>query len=71
MRHARLVLVIVFLGSAGCASGARPWQRELLAKPKMQIAPDRLSTICEQHVYDYREGSAGGYGAGGGGCGCN
>ena len=73
MRSARVAFLIVALAAAGSGScaGARPWQRELLAKPKMQVAPDRLSTLCEQHVYEYREGSAGGYGAGGGGCGCN
>lgn len=55
---------------AGCA-GARPWERENLARPMMQFDPDPDATLVEQHVYQYREGSAGGYGGGGGGCGCN
>jgi hypothetical protein len=54
----------------GCA-GARAYERGPLAKPKMQLQPDPDATLIEQHVYEYREGSAGGYGGGGGGCGCN
>ena len=60
-----LILLLV-----GCA-GARPWQREHLANAKMQFDPEPESTLLEQHVYQYREGSTGGYGGGGGGCGCN
>lgn len=71
MRRVILAVVLGALG-AGCATArVEPWQRERLAKPKMQVAPDRLGTIVELHVYEYREGSTGGYGSGGGGCGCN
>jgi hypothetical protein len=49
----------------------RPYQRETLAQPRMQLDPDPEATLVEQHVYNYREGSTGGYGGGGGGCGCN
>ena len=72
MSQGRLILAaaVALLIGAGCAP-VKPWQRELLAKPKMQLDPDPEATLLEQHVYEYREGSAGGYGAGGGGCGCN
>lgn len=64
-------MVLLFaLALAGC-TGARPWERGNLAKPKMQLAPDPEAALLEQHVFAYREGSAGGYGGGGGGCGCN
>jgi len=56
---------------AACAPTTAAWQREKLAKQKMQMAPDRLAELCAEHVFEYREGSTGGYGAGGGGCGCN
>ncbi|HWO27117.1 MAG TPA: DUF4266 domain-containing protein [Kofleriaceae bacterium] len=66
--RAWLALVITAL-AAGC--GVRANQRGQLAKPKMQFNPAPEATQLEQHVYSYREGSAGGYDAGGGGCGCN
>ncbi|MFT3696199.1 MAG: DUF4266 domain-containing protein [Kofleriaceae bacterium] len=62
----RIALVIAI---AGC--GVKPYQREQLAKPKMELDPAPETTLVEQHVYEYREGSTGGYGGGGGGCGCN
>lgn len=65
------LLALGGLAVGGCASAPKPWQRERLAKPKMQMAGDRLGTLLELHVYEYREGSVGGYGMGGGGCGCN
>lgn len=61
---------VVLLLLAGCA-GARPYQREHLAAPCMQFDADPMAVLLQQHVYDYREGSTGGYGGGGGGCGCN
>lgn len=64
----RAVLLLVAL--AGCA-GARPYERGRLAAACMQFDPDPLAALLEQHVFDYREGSTGGYGGGGGGCGCN
>jgi len=70
MTYFRFLLLALLSASAGCAE-VKPWQRELLAQPKMQLDPDPNATLLEQHVYEYREGSTGGYGAGGGGCGCN
>ncbi len=65
-----LVLGVLATALVGCV-GARPWEREELAAPRMQFDPEPEATLLEQHVYSYREGSAGGYGGGGGGCGCN
>jgi hypothetical protein len=65
-----LCVLLLAVAGAGCA-GVKPWERELLAKPKMMMDADPEAALLEQHVYDYREGSAGGYGGGGGGCGCN
>ncbi|MFO0550499.1 MAG: DUF4266 domain-containing protein [Polyangiaceae bacterium] len=56
--------------SSGCVRVA-PYQRAWLSKPAMQIEPNPQATTTEQHVYEYREGSAGGHGTVGGGCGCN
>jgi hypothetical protein len=63
------ILLLAVLAS-GC-SGVKPYQREKLAKPKMQFDTQPEATQLEQHVFEYREGSFGGYGGGGGGCGCN
>lgn len=55
---------------AGCVQ-VKPYQRGRLAKPKMQLQRDAQANEMEQHIYESREGSAGGYGGTGGGCGCN
>jgi hypothetical protein len=67
--------IVVFLAlAAACASGCArvsPWQRETLARPPLQEPPWPVLRRGEQHVFEIREGSQGGYGAAGGGCGCN
>jgi hypothetical protein len=55
---------------SGCAS-VKPWERETLSRPGMQIDPDPLMTACDDHIYFSREASKGGRSFGGGGCGCN
>lgn len=62
--------------SALCASGCaikptQPWEKQYLARPDMQFDYDKLDAKNIQHVYFSKEGAAGGYGIGGGGCGCN
>jgi uncharacterized protein DUF4266 len=67
------VAVLLGLGIAlsGCVS-VQPWERGIQAKRCMQINPDPTATAFEQHVFEYREGSSGGYETvGGSGCGCN
>jgi hypothetical protein len=48
----------------------KPYQRELLAQPGMSLDPTPASD-ADQHMLQSREGSFGGYGSAGGGCGCN
>lgn len=56
----------------GCGRYAvRPDEKEYLADRIMQFDVDTQETADDQHVLTNREGSTGGYGAGGGGCGCN
>ncbi len=68
-----LVIMLSLLLFTGCASMERvqPWEREVLASPIMQLEPDALEASMDEHIFSTREGSAGGYGAAGGGCGCN
>ena len=59
--------------AGGCASldPPKPWEKQYLARPDMQFDADKLDAKNIQHIYFSKEGSAGGYGVGGGGCGCN
>jgi hypothetical protein len=71
VRPAALVLLAVAV--TGCATMAppQPWEKGTLARPEMQFDPDPLDTKITQHIYTSKEAATGGYGAGGGGCGCN
>ena len=63
-------LVSVFL--TGCAmSPPQAWQKGALAKPEMSMNYDPLDQAFTQHIYTSKESASGGYGVGGGGCGCN
>ncbi len=57
-------------GAAGCAR-VKPYQRENLARRSMERDRGRGETRFEQHARGSREGSDGGSGEAGGGCGCN
>ncbi len=56
------------LGS--CAS-VNVWQRDILAKPEMQLDNQANDKEIDDHIYFSKEASSGGRGFGGGGCGCN
>ena len=55
---------------AGCVT-TRPWQRERLADPMMSPDGDGDRESLRNHMLGTREGAPGGFGRGGGGCGCN
>jgi hypothetical protein len=56
----------------GCANlGVQPWEREVLARDDMQLDVNALDTAFDDHIYFSKEGTSGGRGFGGGGCGCN
>lgn len=70
--------VVAALGAAavlGACAMPQPWvkpyERERLANPVMQAQRDALSDKHFEHVREVREGSRGGTGVQGGGCGCN
>ena len=58
---------------SGCSSAGpvNAWEKGNLAKPMMTFESDPLDQRFVQHVYGSKENSSGGYGVGGGGCGCN
>jgi hypothetical protein len=64
-------LALVFLALvSGCATVA-PQQRAILADPTMQFAAEAKHDAALRHAIENREGSMGGTGVSGGGCGCN
>ena len=68
-------------GLAGCLAGIvlqlgacaapQPWERGHLARPEMALEPYPLEASFRQHTFFSKEAVTGGYGIGGGGCGCN
>jgi len=66
-----LALVAATSGCATTALQVQPWDRDLLAEPKMRFVPYPMLNDIDEHIYFSKEGSAGGQGVGGGGCGCN
>ena len=65
-----VVRIVIALLLSGCVRVAAH-QREYLAKPAMDPEQDPTEQKLDAHVSEYREGSIGGTGVGGGGCGCN
>jgi hypothetical protein len=63
-----LILAAVFV--SGCATVA-PQQRAILADPTMQFSGEAKHDAALRHAIENREGSMGGTGVSGGGCGCN
>lgn len=58
------------LALSGCAT-VQPWERDVLARPEMSLDANPLEAATDDHIYFSKEGSSGGRGFGGGGCGCN
>ena len=69
MKRLIAAALIASIGAAGCAS-VQPWQRGRLADECMMFDPDTGQTAYAAHWQESREGSAGGSGVQGGGCGC-
>jgi hypothetical protein len=65
-----LVLVALALASSACVT-VRAQQRAVLADPVMQFEGEAHSEALRNHALENREGSFGGSGVAGGGCGCN
>ena len=65
-----LVSLFFFSLLSGCATVA-PEKRAILADPTMQFNGEAKHDAPLRHAIDNREGSTGGAGVSGGGCGCN
>jgi hypothetical protein len=65
-------LALACLLFGGCTHlGVQPWEREVLARDDMQPDSHALDDAIDDHIYFSKEGTSGGRGFGGGGCGCN
>jgi Domain of unknown function (DUF4266) len=62
---------IAFSSLTLACSTVRPQQRAVLADPTMQFDGEPHHAAALHHTIDNREGSMGGNGVSGGGCGCN
>ena len=64
------LIVVLFVLAAGCAT-VKPQDRAVLPDPIMQFEGEPRAGAQVRHAIDNREGSFGGSGVSGGGCGCN
>jgi hypothetical protein len=66
--------LLLALGAAVVLGGCvrvKVYERSLMSTRVMRLDPDPTETKMDGHVSEYREGSIGGAGVSGGGCGCN
>lgn len=62
----------IALALSACSNlGVKPWERDTLARPEMQLIHDAVEAGLDDHIYFSKEASSGGRSFGGGGCGCN
>ncbi len=66
------ILCILSIFFSACTSKVKPWEKGILAQKHMQLGGgDAMMKKVNEHVFTSKEGSFGGGGIGGGGCGCN
>lgn len=66
-----LILAMAISLSACSGTGVSPWERDLLADPRMELGADAMDKSFDDHIYFSKEASSGGQGSAAGGCGCN
>ena len=65
-----LLVVACALTLSACVN-VKPFHRDVLSKPEMQFDFEKGEQAAREHFLNSLEGSTGGFGTGGGGCGCN
>jgi hypothetical protein len=62
---------LLLLALQGSCAVVKPWEREVLSQRCMTPGAEKSEDKFRQHWQFSREGAEGGFGAAGGGCGCN
>jgi len=72
MKLVFILSCLVFLSSCSLV-GKRvdPFERQILSLKSMEFISNTTEETSTQHMLNAREGSVGGFGGAGGGCGCN
>jgi len=65
------ITLLLSLLTACSNHSVQVWQKQDLARPEMQFDTNSTQSSFESHFYFSKEGSSGGEGFAGGGCGCN
>ena len=65
------IYIVLFTFVLSACTTIKPYQRTILSKKEMQFDSEPVSTAAREHLLNSLEGSTGGFGTGGGGCGCN
>ncbi len=65
-----LLICVCSLTFSGCTI-VQPWEREILSEPIMRFDENPIEKGYLEQFKDFREGSVGGTGTQGGGCGCS
>lgn len=69
MKYFYISILLFFITLSGCTI-VQPWERERLADPNMMFDENPIQKGIKEHYINIREGSEGGTGSQGGGCGC-
>ena len=50
------IVILTTLACTACADlGVKPWQRDVMAKPGMQLVADPLEAAIDDHIYFSKE----------------
>lgn len=73
MKNAKIVLMLVSINLITACSqlGVQPWEKDLLADPRMELQANEIDKSFDDHIYFSKEATSGGRGSAAGGCGCN
>ncbi|VAW61762.1 hypothetical protein MNBD_GAMMA08-1025 [hydrothermal vent metagenome] len=64
--------LLMMLTLISCSTvNVEPWERDVFSKKEMQFGSHKVNQTMQTHFYYSKEGSSGGSGFSGGGCGCN
>ncbi|HEX4926343.1 MAG TPA: DUF4266 domain-containing protein [Bdellovibrionales bacterium] len=66
-----LILAVSSISCARLGKKVAAYERQTLSQTGMEFIENPVEESSMQHMFNAREGSVGGFGGAGGGCGCN